>query len=56
MLDGRVLGASQVEYKPFGKRPLKREIGGTNVTNARFLGQRGESSSRGPRHLPGIGA
>ena len=25
MLDGRVLGASQVEYKPFGKRPLKRE-------------------------------
>ena len=26
MLDGRVLGASQVEYKPFGKRPLKREV------------------------------
>ena len=25
MLDGRVLGASQVEYKPFGKFPLKRE-------------------------------
>ena len=25
MLDGRALGASQVEYKPFGKRPLKRE-------------------------------
>ena len=25
MLDGRVLGASQVEYKPFGKLPLKRE-------------------------------
>ena len=25
MLDGRVLGASQVEYKPFGKPPLKRE-------------------------------
>ena len=24
-LDGRVLGASQVEYKPFGKPPLKRE-------------------------------
>ena len=23
MLDGRVLGASQVEYKPFGKPPLK---------------------------------
>ena len=26
MLDGRVLGASQVEYKPFGRPPLKREI------------------------------
>ena len=25
MLDGQVLGASQVEYKPFGKPPLKRE-------------------------------
>ena len=25
MLDGRVLKASQVEYKPFGKPPLKRE-------------------------------
>ena len=28
MLDGRVLGASQVEYKPFGKPPLQREIPG----------------------------
>ena len=27
MLDGRVLEASQVEYKPFGKPPLKREAG-----------------------------
>ena len=26
MLDGRVLGASQAEYNPFGKRPLKREV------------------------------
>ena len=25
MLDGRVLEASQVEYEPFGKTPLKRE-------------------------------
>ena len=25
MLDGRVLGASQVEYNPFGKPPVKRE-------------------------------
>ena len=28
MLDGRVLEASQVEYEPFGKTPLKREIPG----------------------------
>ena len=27
MLDGRVLEASQVEYKPFGKPPLQREEG-----------------------------
>ena len=27
MLDGRVLEASQVEYEPFGKTPLKREPG-----------------------------
>ena len=26
MLDGRVLEASQVEYKPFGKPPLQREL------------------------------
>ena len=25
MLDGRVLGASQGEYKPFGKPPLKKK-------------------------------
>ena len=25
MLDGRMLGASQAEYKPFGKPPLQRE-------------------------------
>ena len=31
MLDGRVLGASQVEYKPFGKPPLKRECGRPTV-------------------------
>ena len=29
MLDGRVLEASQVEYKPFGKPPLQRERVGT---------------------------
>ena len=26
MLDGRVLEASQVEYDPFGKPPLQREV------------------------------
>ena len=26
MLDGRVLEASQVEYEPFGKPPLQREV------------------------------
>ena len=26
MLDGQVLGASQVEYEPFGKPPLQREV------------------------------
>ena len=39
MLDGRVLGASQVEYKPFGKPPLKREgrrqrVGGVRVSDS----------------------
>ena len=31
MLDGRVLGASQVEYKPFRKPPLKREFNAENA-------------------------
>ena len=31
MLDGRVLEASQVEYKPFGKPPLQREDKGLSV-------------------------
>ena len=31
MLDGRVLGASQVEYKPFRKPPLKREFNAGNA-------------------------
>ena len=32
MLDGRVLGASQVEYKPFGKPPLKKNSDGGSST------------------------
>ena len=31
MLDGRVLGASQVEYKPFGKPPLQRDTGNAGI-------------------------
>ena len=42
MLDGRVLGASQVEYKPFEKPPLKRERRKKVRSNERasFLGRR----------------
>ena len=32
MLDGRVLGASQVEYNLFGKPPLKKELIYTHLT------------------------
>ena len=35
MLDGRVLGASQVEYEPFGKPPLQRELGGRGGRRSR---------------------
>ena len=31
MLDGRVLGASQVEYKPFGKPPKERDTGNAGI-------------------------
>ena len=34
MLDGRVLEASQVEYKPFGKPPLKR---GADTSTSNFF-------------------
>ena len=37
MLDGRVLEASQVEYKPFGKPPLQREVHGTRGTTGSCL-------------------
>ena len=43
MLDGRVLGASQVEYKPFGKPPLKKKVGPSVVRKAHL--------SPGPRLL-----
>ena len=40
MLDGRVLGASQVEYKPFGKPPLQREhMSLAPVVCVRYLAQ-----------------
>ena len=53
MLDGRVLGASQVEYKPCGNPPLKREIQHKCHLCSRHLP--GTEASL-PRHLPGIGA
>ena len=48
MLDGRVLGASQVEYKPFGKPPLKRD--GMALGKAHCVGGRSLpcGSSDGP--------
>ena len=43
MLDGRVLGASQVEYNPFGERPLKRELELSTVEDSTsHCGQRGQ--------------
>ena len=35
MLDGRVLGASQVEYKPFGKPPLAAGFSGSHTCTRR---------------------
>ena len=36
MLDGRVLEASQVEYKPFGKPPLQRELSAGSAPSSRW--------------------
>ena len=36
MLDGRVLEASQVEYEPFGKTPLKRELETVRFSSSAF--------------------
>ena len=48
MLDGRVLEASQVEYKPFGKPPLQRE-NPTSVWISDFGSQQGRSSAKCPK-------
>ena len=49
MLDGRVLEASQVEYKPFGKPPLQRE---GEVWLGEVAGKGGaQGSSKSPRKL-----
>ena len=40
MLDGRVLEASQVEYKPFGKPPLQREAMSFRLALHRSEGER----------------
>ena len=47
MLDGRVLEASQVEYKPFGKPPLQRELPWPNssLTAPTTWGSRARSCS-----------
>ena len=37
MLDGRVLGASQVEYKPFGKPPLNKKSSELDGAGADFF-------------------
>ena len=46
MLDGRVLGASQVDCKPFGKPPLKREGVGTGFHRASAEGPEAMLSSQ----------
>ena len=42
MLDGRVLEASQVEYKPFAKPPLQRESWERAEENTLRVAQLGE--------------
>ena len=48
MLDGRVLEASQVEYKPFGKPPLQREV---RLLHWRRIGRTGLSRLARPAVL-----
>ena len=52
MLDGRVLGASQVEYKPFGKPPLKKK----KVASSKALQHKCHLCSIPAAPPPGIGA
>ena len=54
MLDGRVLGASQVEYKPFGKPPLKREAPGSESCRCEVV--RGAQPGVPGPALGGLGA
>ena len=67
MLDGRVLGASQVEYKRFGKPPLQREIPGMQgfpalnsphdlIQNCSMVDSCCRNCNKIARHLPGIEA
>ena len=62
MLDGRVLGASQVEYKPFGKPPLKREVASSKALQHKChlcsipAAPLARIEASRPRHLPGIEA
>ena len=52
MLDGRVLEASQVEYEPFGKTPLKRDSFG--VGSVEFVVCFCFETSRRASQLPGL--
>ena len=60
MLDGQVLGASQGEYKPFGKPPLHKKVLGQEAGSARkefcqegFLSGSGRRVFVRKRALPG---
>ena len=52
MLDGRVLEASQVEYKPFGKPPLQRELPFFFYGPSFFFARRGQVGGAFKRVMP----
>ena len=54
MLDGRVLGASQVEYKPFGKLPLKREPNQTSQKASQKASEEAKPARSQPKSQPGF--
>ena len=52
MLDGRVLEASQVEYNPFGKPPLQREVSSLKSSIQWRTKSSTANSQLGARHNP----